>query len=99
MLTNVYVSTFQGDMKTIPSGSMGGNIMTMDWSNNLLRIISIDKDTGFPIDATTNSLNETNLLPALGTLKTPKLLDFVSFQGNASPWGMIFDPRTNDIFI
>jgi len=69
----------------------------MDWSNDVLRIVSIDKDTGFPLNAT-NLLNETNLLPALGTA-TPKFLDFVSFPGNASPWGMIFDPLTNDIFI
>ena len=54
---------------------MGGNIMTMDWSNNLLRIIIIDKDTGFPIDATTNYLNETNPLPA------PNSLTLSVFQG------------------
>jgi len=87
----------QGDMKTIPSGSMSGNIMTIDYSNGNLKIISIDKDTGFPLNAT-NPLNETNLLPDLGTA-TPKILDFVNFPDTASPWGMVFDPLTNDIFI
>ena len=78
-------------MITIPSGSLQGDIMVMDWDSDRLDIIAVDDTTGYPIDSSTNSSN-------LGTA-VPKITTFATFPSNASPWGMIFDPMTNDILV
>ena len=79
-----------GAIRYIPSGSSAGNLMYVNWETGRIDVLLIDQATGFPIDDRTG-------LAALGT-RTPRLRPFASGLGRG-PWGLAFDPMTNDLFV
>ena len=66
--------------------------MYVEWtqgSQGTLRVLTIDPATGLPIDQSTD-------LPQLGTTN-PVESRFAS--GFTGPWGLEFDPLTNNLFV
>src|SRR5262245_11361364 len=79
-----------GAIQYIPSGTLAGNLMYVNYSVGQIRLLTIDKETGLPIDQDTQ-------LPTLGTTNPVDTL-FASDLG-IGPWGLEFDPLTNDFFV
>jgi len=79
-----------GGISYIPSGTYEGDLIYVNWSNGTIDIVDIDPSTGFPIDAVTNQAT-------LGTTN-PKITPFASGLGRG-PWGLTFDPISNDLFL
>lgn len=79
-----------GAIQYVPQGLYAGNMMYVNWNYGEVRMVVVDKSTGYPIDDTTG-------LPALGT-STPRDIRFAYDMG-VGPWGLEFDPRTLDFFV
>ena len=79
-----------GAIQYVPSGPSAGDLMYVNWNFGEVRILTIDPATGLPIDTTTG-------LPTRGTA-SPEDRRFASDLGTG-PWGLEFDPRTNDFFL
>lgn len=79
-----------GAIGYVPSGAYEGDLIYVNWTGGTVDIVDIDPATGFAIDAGTN-------LPTLGTTN-PKITPFASGLG-VGPWGLTFDPMTNDFFL
>lgn len=81
-----------GDLRFIPSGEFFNDLLFVDYRNSTISILKLDNETGNPIDVNSNQ-------PESGTAN-PLTIPFASFQGDlSSPWGMAFDPVTNDLFV
>ncbi len=78
-----------GSIQYVPSGPLAGNLMYVNYNVGEVRLLTIDRATGLPVDRLTGQ-------PALGTT-TPTDTRFASDVGGA--WGLEFDPRTNDFFL
>lgn len=79
-----------GAIQYVPSGPFAGDVMYVNWNYGEVRILDIDAPTGLPIDQGT-------MLPTLGTTN-PVDERFASELG-VGPWGLEFDPLTNDFFV
>lgn len=79
-----------GAIQYIPSGPSAGDLMYVNWNFGEVRILAIDPTTGLPIDKTTG-------VPTRGTAN-PKDSRF-AYGFGVGPWGLEFDPRTNDFFV
>jgi hypothetical protein len=64
--------------------------MYVNWNFGEVRLLTIDAATGLPVDKGTGQ-------PTLGTTN-PTDSRFASGLG-VGPWGLEFDPRTNDFFV
>jgi len=79
-----------GGIQYVPSGPLAGNLMYVNWNFGEVRLLTIDAATGLAIDKGTGQ-------PTLGTTN-PTDSRFASGLG-VGPWGLEFDPRTNDFFV
>jgi hypothetical protein len=79
-----------GAIQYVPSGPLAGNLMYVNYNFGEVRLLTIDAATGLPVDKTSG-------LPTLGTAN-PTDSRFASGLG-VGPWGLEFDPRTNDFFV
>lgn len=79
-----------GAIQYVPRGIHAGNLMYVNWDFGEVRMLMIDRETGYPIDDLTG-------LPTLGT-ETPRDLRFAHDLG-VGPWGLEFDPLTFDFFV
>lgn len=79
-----------GAIQYVPSGPLAGNLMYVNYNFGEVRLLTIDAATGLPVDKTSG-------LPTLGTTN-PTDSRFASGLG-VGPWGLEFDPRTNDFFV
>jgi hypothetical protein len=65
--------------------------MYVNYNHGEVLMVEIDPNTGFPIDSETG-------LPTLGT-STPRTIRFASGLPLRGPWGLEFDPLTNDFLV
>jgi hypothetical protein len=79
-----------GAIQYVPSGPLAGNVMYVNWDYGEVRVLTIDPATGLPIDKNTG-------LPTRGTT-TPVDVRF-AYELGVGPWGLEFDPLTNDFFL
>lgn len=79
-----------GAIQYVPSGPLAGDLMYVNWDYGEVRVLAVDDATGLPIDQGT-------MLPERGTA-TPVDTRFAHDLG-VGPWGLEFDPRTNDFFV
>ena len=79
-----------GAIQYVPSGPLTGNLMYVNYNFGEVRVLTIHPATGLPIDKGTGQ-------PTLGTTN-PTDSRFASGLG-VGPWGLEFDPRTNDFFV
>jgi hypothetical protein len=79
-----------GAIQYVPSGPLAGDVMYVNWDYGEVRVLTIDDATGLAIDAGT-------MLPTHGTTN-PLDVRFASGLG-VGPWGLEFDPLTNDFFL
>ena len=79
-----------GAIQYVPSGPLAGNLMYVNWDFGEVRLLIIDPTTGLPIDKGTGT-------PTMGTTN-PMDMRFASGLG-VGPWGLEFDPLTNDFFV
>jgi hypothetical protein len=78
-----------GGIQYVPSGPLAGNLMYVNWNFGEVRILAIDPTTGLPIDKTTG-------VPTAA----PQSKDSrFAYDFGVGPWGLEFDPRTNDFFV
>ncbi len=86
-----------GDLHFIPSGSFANDLMFANhigttFNDGTIDIIYIDPSTGFPVlETDPNSVPPNKLRPVI--------IPFASGFGRAGPWGLEFDPITNDLFV
>lgn len=79
-----------GAIQYVPSGPFAGNLMYVNYNFGEVRLLTIDAASGLPVDKGTGQ-------PTLGTTN-PTDSRFASGLG-VGPWGLEFDPRTNDFFV
>jgi hypothetical protein len=79
-----------GAIQFVPSGLLAGNLMYVNWDLGMVRVLTIDPGTGLPIDQGTGQ-------PKLGT--TNPMDDLFASGFGVGPWGLEFDPLTNDFFV
>ncbi len=79
-----------GAIQYVPSGPLAGNLMYVNWDYGEVRVLTIDPATGLPIDKNTG-------MPTRGT-PTPLDVRF-AYDLGVGPWGLEFDPLTNDFFV
>ncbi len=79
-----------GAIQYVPSGPLAGNLMYVNWNFGEVRLLTIDPATGLAVDKGTGQ-------PTLGTTD-PVDARFASGLG-VGPWGLEFDPLTNDFFV
>jgi hypothetical protein len=79
-----------GAIQYVPSGPLAGNLMYVNWNFGEVRVLVIDPATGLPVDKGTGT-------PTMGTTN-PMDQRFASGLG-VGPWGLEFDPLTNDFFV
>ena len=79
-----------GAIQFVPSGLLAGNLMYVNWDEGTVRVLTIDPATGLPIDQGTGQ-------PTQGT--TNPIDDLFASGLGVGPWGLEFDPLTNDFFV
>ena len=79
-----------GAIQYVPSGPLAGNLMYVNYNFGEVRLLTIDAATGLPVDKGSGQ-------PTLGTAN-PVDSRFALGLG-VGPWGLEFDPRTNDFFV
>jgi hypothetical protein len=79
---------YPGDMHFIPSGKYYNDLVYAGWDGYEVVILELDDDSGNPISIATD-LEGVNILD-------PKTTIFIDVVPHGQPWGMVFDPVTND---
>jgi hypothetical protein len=79
-----------GAIQYVPSGLFEGNLMYVNWDFGEVRVLQIDPDTGWPIDADSGE-------PTLGT--TNPMDERFAYDLGVGPWGLEFDAESGDFFV
>lgn len=74
-------------LQYVPAGTFGGNLLYVNFDEGQLRLLMVDRDTGFPIEATTG-------IPTLGT--TDPVDGVFASEFGFGPIGLEFDAQTKD---